>query len=84
MAIRGCGGLDLKKMWEVYIYGEVPQCLEVPADTSEAAAAFALDDVINRLEFKPFAKGSDEARKDVPCQPVGAIPPRANKRRSAG
>jgi len=74
----------LKKMWEVHVYGDVPQCLELPAETPEAAVNEALQAVIDRLEFKAYLQGSAQATEEGPCEPVEATPPEAKKKRIAG
>ena len=73
----------MKKMWEVHIYGEVPQCLLVPAATAEQAVNDALADVLDRLEFKAFPEGGDAPGRPESggSEPVGAIPPEAKKKR---
>ena len=40
------------QVWDVHIYGDVPQCIEVTAPTREAAINRVLSVVLARLEFK--------------------------------
>lgn len=60
----------MNQVWEVHIYGDVPQCMEVSAATREAAISRVLSDILARLEFKAEVQNPD-AERETPCTPVG-------------
>jgi hypothetical protein len=57
--------------YTVNIYGKIPDCLELEAGDADQAVEMALEDVIDRLEFKA-----------APSEgwPICATPKRANNR----
>lgn len=63
-------GLVRDQVWEVHVYGEVPECFEVHAPTREAALSRVVTDILNRLDFKAEIQNPD-AESETPCTPVG-------------
>jgi hypothetical protein len=58
------------KVWEVYVYGDVPQCMEITAPTREAAINRAFSEIFNRLEMQAEVK-TGEGNCETPSTPVG-------------
>ena len=56
------------RKYEVLIYGEVPECIEVEADTKQQAINRAVEDLLDRLTFCVGRPGTGE----VVCRKVGA------------
>jgi hypothetical protein len=66
--VKGLGFTN--QVWEVHIYGDVPQCIEVNAPTREAAINRVLTDILARLEFDAQVQNPD-AEPETPCTPIG-------------
>jgi len=58
------------QVWDVHVYGDVPQCIEVTALTREAAVARVVTDILARLTFDAQLQNPD-ADSETPCTPVG-------------
>lgn len=63
--------------YEVHIFGVMPDCIEIEAESEDKAVAIALEVIIDKLDIQ-----AGPCLEEPCCAgPTEAIPPEANKRR---